>query len=221
MIDKRVASIAEALSDLRDGSVLLIGGFGAVGQPDALINGVCETAARDLTLVANNAGWSEVTGIPRLLQSGKVRRMICSYPKASPVFEELYRAGKIELELVPQGTLAERIRAAGAGIPGFYTPTSVGTRLAEGKETKEFDGKTYVLERALKADAALLEAWRADRFGNLSYRGSGRNFNPIMAMATPLSIVQAHEIVDLGGIDPNDVVTPGIFIKRVVQAPKN
>lgn len=216
MIDKRVATIAEALRDIRDGAVVMVGGFGAVGQPDALIDGLYEQGARELTLVANNAGWSRTTGIPRLLDGGRVRRIVCSFPRGSVAFEERFRAGGIELELVPQGTLVERIRAAGAGIPAFYTPTGVGTELAAGKERRSFDGHDYVLERALHADVALVSAWSGDRWGNLAYRGSGRNFNPIMATAARLTIAQVVQWVEL---DPESVGTPGIFVHRVVQAP--
>lgn len=216
MIDKRVASLAQALEGIADGSTVMIGGFGAVGQPDALVDALAELGIKGLTIVANNAGWSAETGIPRLMDLGLVRKIICSFPKGSTVFRELYLAGKIELELVPQGTLAERIRCGGAGVPAFYTPTSVGTPLADGKEHRDFDGRTYVMERALRADVALIEAWKADRWGNLSYRGSGRNFNPIMAMAATLTIAQANE-VSTDPINPEAVVTPGIFINRVVQ----
>ncbi len=219
MINKRVASIAEALADVPDGATVMIGGFGAVGQPDALVDGLAEQGARDLTVIANNAGWSVTTGIPRLMDLGRVRKIICSFPKGSEVFGSLYFGGKIELELVPQGTLVERIRAAGAGIPSFYTPTGAGTSAATGKEIREFNGRDCLLEFALEADVALCEAWRADRMGNLAYRGSGRNFNPIMAAAAKLTIVQVHNFVELGQIDPEDVITPGIFVDRVVQLP--
>lgn len=216
MIDKRVASLAQALDGIADGSTVMIGGFGAVGQPDALVDALAELGVKGLTIVANNAGWSAETGIPRLMDLGLVRKIICSFPKGSTVFRELYLSGKIELELVPQGTLVERIRCGGAGVPAFYTPTSVGTPLADGKEHRDFDGHIYVMERALHADVALIEAWKADRWGNLSYRGSGRNFNPIMAMAATLTIAQANE-VSTDPIEPDAVVTPGIFINRVVQ----
>ena len=220
MIDKRVRSIAEALEGVADGSTVLIGGFGSVGQPDALIEGLIEQGARDLVCVANNAGGGRV-GLAKLIELGRVRRMICSFPRTadSVVFEEVYRAGKIELELVPQGTLAERMRAAGAGIPAFFTATSAGTALARGKETREFEGRTYVMERALHGDLALVEAWEADRWGNLTYRSSGRNFNPVMATAAKLTVVQAQHMVELGAIDPQNVVTPGIFVDRVVHVP--
>jgi 3-oxoadipate CoA-transferase, alpha subunit len=216
MIDKWLPNLAEALSGIRDGSTVMVGGFGAVGQPDFLVNGLAEQGARDLTIIANNAGWSRTTGIPRLMDLGRVRKIICSFPKNSPAFDELFRAGKIELEIVPQGTLAERIRSAGAGIPAFYTRTGVGTLMAEGKEVRVFDGKEYLLEHALHADVALIEAWQADRWGNLTYRGSGRNFNPIMATAAKLTIAQVHEKAGLGGIEPDQVITPGIFVNRLV-----
>ena len=220
MIDKRVQSMADALDGIADGSTVLIGGFGSVGQPDALIEGLIEQGARDLVCVANNAGSGHV-GLARLMELGRVRRMICSFPRSvgSTVFEDLYRAGKIELELVPQGTLAERIRAAGAGIPAFFTATAANTLLARGKETREIGGRTYVLEEALHAQVALIEAWQADRWGNLTYRSSGRNFNPIMATAAALTVVQAHHIVDLGQLDPEAVITPGIYVDRVIYLP--
>ncbi|RKK05239.1 3-oxoacid CoA-transferase subunit A [Pseudoroseomonas wenyumeiae] len=220
MIDKRVQTVADALADTQDGACVLLGGFGAVGQADALIEGLIEQGAKDLTVVANNAG-SGRTGLARLLELGRVRRMVCSFPRSpgSSVFEELYRAGRIELEIVPQGTLAERMRAAGAGVPAFYTPTGVGTLLAEGKETREIDGRTYLLEKALHGDVALVEAWRADRWGNLTYRESARNFNPVMAMAAKLTVAQAQHIVELGDLDPEAIVTPGVFVDRVVHVP--
>lgn len=218
MIDKRF-NLADALADIKDGATVMIGGFGAVGQPDYLVNALAEQGAKDLTIVVNNAGWNRETGVPRLLDLGRVRKIVCSYPKNSPAFDDLFRVGRIELEIVPQGTLAERIRAAGAGIPAFYTATGVGTQMAEGKEERAFEGRAYLMERALAADAALIEAWRADRWGNLSYRGSGRNFNPVMATAATCTIAMVHEIVDLGGIAPDEVVTPSIFVDRLVQVP--
>ena len=217
MIDKRVASYAEAVAGIQDGSTVMVGGFGAVGQPDLLINALFAQGAKELTIIANNAGWTRGSGIPLLLDGGRVRKMICSFPKGSPAFADLYNAGKIELELVPQGTLAERIRAAGAGIPAFFTPTGVGTTVAEGKEVRTFDGRDYVMETALAADVALVEAWTADRWGNLGYRGSGRNFNPIMAMAATLTIAQAHNIEATAGLDPETVGTPGVYVQRVVR----
>ncbi|MDT7953469.1 MAG: 3-oxoacid CoA-transferase subunit A [Acetobacteraceae bacterium] len=218
MIDKRVRSIADALEGVADGSTVLIGGFGSVGQPDALIEGLVEQGARDLVCVANNAGTGH-TGLARLMELGRVRRIICTFPRSvgSTVFEELYRSGRIELELVPQGTLAERIRAAGAGIPAFFTATAAGTQLARGKETRDIRGRTYVLEEALHAELALIEAWKADRWGNLTYRSSGRNFNPIMATAAKLTVAQVHHMVELGQLDPETIVTPGIYVDRVVQ----
>jgi 3-oxoadipate CoA-transferase alpha subunit len=217
VINKWVANLAEALNGVRHGSVVMVGGFGAVGQPDFLVDGLAEQGARDLTVIANNAGWSRTTGIPRLMDQGRVRKIICSFPKNSPAFDDLFRVGKIELEIVPQGTLAERIRAAGAGVSAFYTRTGVGTLMAEGKEIRVFDGKEHLLERALHADVALIEAWRGDRWGNLSYRGSGRNFNPIMAAAAKLTVAQVHEKAELGEIEPDAVITPGIFVNRMVK----
>ena len=212
MINKIVQTMAEATADIRDNSVVLIGGFGSIGQPNALIDGLIEQGAKDLTVVANNAGVGH-TGLARLMEVGRVRKIVCSYPRTSDpvVFAGLYRAGKIELEVMPQGTMAERMRAAGAGIPAFYTPTSVGTKLAEGKEVRDFRGRKYVLEEALFGDVALIEAWQADRWGNLTYRSSARNFNPVMAMAAKLTIAQAQHIVELGALDPEHVATPGNF----------
>jgi len=220
MINKVVRDMAEAMAGVQDGSTVLVGGFGSVGQPDALIDGLIEHGAKDLTVVANNAGAGRI-GLARLLELRRVRKIICSYPRSagSVVFEELFRNHEIELEVVPQGTLAERLRAAGAGIPAFFTPTGYGTLLAKGKQTAEFNGKPCVLELALKADVALVQAELADRWGNLTFRLSGRNFNPVMATAADLTIVQANRIVDLGGIPPETVVTPGIFVNRVIQVP--
>jgi 3-oxoadipate CoA-transferase alpha subunit len=218
MIDKIVQSIADALSGVRDGATVLMGGFGAVGQPDELIEGLIEHGVKDLTVVSNNAGAGKV-GLAKLLAAGRVRKIICSFPRVagSTVFEDLYRAGKLELEIVPQGTLAERMRAAGAGIPAFYTPTAAGTKLAQGKEVRDFDGRPHVMELALKGDVALVEAWEGDRWGNLTYRESGRNFNPVMAMAAALTVAQVHHIRQLGEIAPDNVHTPGIFVNRVVR----
>src|ERR671917_454354 len=206
MINKLVQTMTEAMDGIRDGSTVLIGGFGAVGQPNALIEGLIEHGASDLVAVANNAGTGR-TGLARLMELGRVRKIICSFPRSqgSVVFEELYREGKIELEIVPQGTMAERMRAAGAGIPAFYTPTAAGTLLERGKETREFDGRRYVMERALKGDVALVEAWEADRWGNLAYRGSGANFNPVMAAAAELTVAQVQHIRELGELHPHMV----------------
>lgn len=220
MIDKTVASLAAALSGVKDGSVVLIAGFGNSGIPVELIDALIEQGAKDLTVVSNNAG-SGRTDVAKLLGTGRVRKLVCSYPRTSGsvVFEEMYSAGKLELELVPQGTLSERMRAAAAGIGGFYTPTAAGTKLAEGKETRNLDGRDYVLEKPLKGDVALVKAERADRWGNLTFRLAARNFGPTMAAAADLTVVQAREIVELGGIDPESVVTPGLFVDRVVHVP--
>ena len=218
MIDKTTGSIHEALAGLEDGAVVMIGGFGEVGSPIELIHALIERGTKNLTVINNNTGNGEV-GLAALIGNRQVRKMICSYPRSSHsrVFPELYRAGEIELELVPQGTLAERIRAGGAGIPAFYTPTSVGTPLAEGKEIREFDGRVYVLEHGLKADVALIKCEVADRVGNLTYNKTARNFSPLMCMAAKTTIVQARCLVDAGEIDPECVVTPGIFVDRVVE----
>jgi len=218
VINKIVRSIAEALEGVKDGSTVLMGGFGAVGQPDELIEGLIEQGAKDLTVVANNAGAGKV-GLAKLMEAGRVRKIICSFPRSagSTVFEELYRAGKLELEIVPQGTLAERMRAAGAGVAAFFTPTGAGTKLAQGKEVREFDGRPHIMELALKGDVALVEAWEADRWGNLTFRASGRNFNPVMATAATLTVAQVQNLRELGEIAPDSVHTPGIFVNRVVQ----
>ena len=220
MINKIVQTMAEAMAGIRDGAVVLLGGFGSIGQPNALIDGLIQHGAKDLIIVSNNAGVGRI-GLARLLELGRVRKIICSYPRSVDpvVFEELYRAGKIELEIVPQGTLAERLRAAGAGIPAFFTATGVGTKLAVGKEQREIGGRQYLLEDALAGDVALIEAWEADRWGNLTYRSSARNFNPVMAMAATLTIAQAQHIVDLGALDPEKIATPGIYVSRVLHVP--
>ena len=221
MIDKCISDPAAALAGVRDGATVMIGGFGGAGQPAALIDALIAQGARDLTIVNNNAGNGE-TGLAALLKAGRVRKIVCSFPRQadSQVFDTLYRAGKIELELVPQGNLAERIRAAGAGIGGFFTPTGYGTELAEGKETREIGGRMYVLESPLHADVALIQAERGDRWGNLVYRKTARNFGPIMATAAGLTVAAVHEIVPLGGLDPEHIVTPGIFVRRVVKVPR-
>ena len=220
MINKIVQSMAEAMAGIRDGSVVLIGGFGSIGQPNALIDGLIEQGAKDLTVVANNSGVGHV-GLAKLLETGRVRKIVCSFPRtADPVvFEKLWREGRIELEVVPQGTMAERMRAAGAGIPAFYTPTAAGTKLAEGKEEREIRGRKYILEDALPGDVALIEAWEADRWGNLTYKSSARNFNPVMATAAELTIAQTQHIVELGALDPEKIATPGIFVSRVLHVP--
>ena len=220
MINKIVQTMAEAMAGIRDGAVVLVGGFGSIGQPNALIEGLIEQGAKDLTVVANNSGVGYV-GLAALLNTGRVRKIVCSFPRtADPVvFERLWREGKIELECVPQGTMAERMRAAGAGIPAFYTPTAVGTKLAAGKEEREIHGRKYILEEALYGDVALVEAWEADRWGNLTYNSSARNFNPVMATAAALTIVQSQHIVELGALDPEKIATAGIFVDRVLHVP--
>lgn len=219
MINKVTESLAEALGDVPNGSTILVGGFGAVGQPNALIEAIIARGVTELTVVANNAGYGDV-GLARLLATGRVSKIICSFPRitGSTVFEELYKAGRIELELVPQGTLAERLRAAGAGIPAFFTPTGADTLLAKGKELREFNGRPHVLEHALHGDIALIDAWEADRWGNLTYRESARNFNPVMATAAKRTVAQAHSIVELGQLDPEKIVTQGIFVDAVIAA---
>ncbi|MFE5411080.1 3-oxoacid CoA-transferase subunit A [Microbacterium sp. NPDC056569] len=217
MIDKTVGSVEEAVAGIRDGATIMIGGFGRAGQPVELIDALIAQGATDLTIINNNAGNGDV-GLAALLAKKRVRKILCSFPRQhdSWVFDGLYRAGEIELELVPQGNLAERIRAAGAGIGAFFSPTGVGTELAEGKEIREIDGRSYALEYPIKADYALVSAYRADRWGNLVYRETARNFGPIMAAAATTTIVQVDEIMPLGSLDPEAVVTPGIFVDRVV-----
>jgi 3-oxoadipate CoA-transferase alpha subunit len=218
MINKIVPDVHAALSGVLDGATVMIGGFGTAGQPAALIDALIEQGARDLVVVNNNAGNGE-TGLAALLKAGRVRKIICSFPRQtdSQVFDGLYRAGQLELELVPQGNLAERIRAAGAGIGAFFTPTGAGTLLAQGKETREIGGRLQVLEYPIHADVALIQAERADRWGNLTYRMTARNFGPIMATAARLTIAQVSEVVELGTLDPEAVVTPGVYVQRVVR----
>jgi 3-oxoadipate CoA-transferase alpha subunit len=217
VIDKTFESLEAAVADVHDGATVMIGGFGNAGMPSALIDALIAQGARELTIVNNNAGNGD-TGLAALLKAKRVRKIICSFPRQtdSQVFDALYRAGEIELELTPQGNLAERIRAAGAGIGGFFTPTGYGTLLAEGKETRLINGRHYVLESPIHADFALIKAHRADRWGNLVYRKTARNFGPIMAMAAKCAIAQVSEVVALGELDPEAIVTPGIFVQRVV-----
>ncbi len=217
MIDKRIDSLAAAVADIPDQATVMIGGFGEAGSPIELIHALIDQGATRLTVVNNNTGSGHV-GLAALIECGRVARMICSFPRTanSTVFPDLYQRGDIELELVPQGTLAERIRAGGAGVPAFYTPTAVGTPLSEGKEVRSFEGRDYVLEFGLKADFALIKSERADRYGNLVYNKTARNFAPIMAMAAATTIVQTHRPAEVGEIDPEMVVTPGIFVERVV-----
>ncbi|PZN15720.1 MAG: 3-oxoadipate CoA-transferase [Proteobacteria bacterium] len=219
-MNKQVASVAEAVADIRDGSTVMISGFGEAGSPIELIHALIDQGARDLVVINNNAG-NGFVGLAALIAAGRVRKVICSYPRSSnsEVFQQLYKEGRIELELVPQGTLAERIRAGGAGIPAFYTPTAAGTPLAEGKEVREFNGRPHVLEYGLTADFALVKAERGDRLGNLVYNKTARNFGPIMCMAAKTTIVQVRHFVAAGEIDPEVVVTPGIFVDRVVHVP--
>ena len=221
MIDKRFETPAAALADVPDGATIMIGGFGTAGLPDELIDALIAQGARDLVIVNNNAGNGD-TGLAALLAAGRVRRIICSFPRQADSwhFDRLYRAGRIELELVPQGNLAERIRAAGAGIGGFFTPTGYGTELAKGKETRLIDGRWHVLETPIHADFALIKAERGDRWGNLTYRKTARNFGPIMAMAARTTVATVHELVALGALDPEAVVTPGLFVQRVVAVPR-
>ena len=223
MINKITRSISEALVDVKDGATVLIGGFGTAGIPNELIDGLIEHGARDLTVVNNNAGNAEA-GLAALLKAGRVRRIICSFPRQadSHIFDGLYRSGKLELELVPQGNLAERIRAAGAGIGAFFSPTGYGTELARHadgrpKETREIDGKHYVLETPIHGDVALIKAEKGDRWGNLVYRKAARNFGPVMATAARTTVATVHELVELGELDPEHIVTPGIFVRHVVK----
>jgi 3-oxoadipate CoA-transferase alpha subunit len=218
MINKIANSVAEALAGVPDGATVMVGGFGTAGIPNELIEGLIEQGARDLTLVNNNAGNGEA-GLAALLRAGRVRKVICSFPRQadSHVFDSLYRSGEVELELVPQGNLAERIRAAGAGIGAFFCPTAYGTELSRGKETREINGRHYVLEYPIHADLALIKAERGDRWGNLTYRKAARNFGPVMAMAARKTVASVHEIVELGALDPEHIVTPGIFVKQVVR----
>lgn len=223
MIDKIAASVAEALSGVQDGATVLIGGFGTAGLPNELIDGLIEQGARELTIVCNNAGNGD-HGIAALLKAGRVRKVICSFPRQtdSYVFDGLYRAGKVELELVPQGNLAERMRAAGAGVGAFFTPTGFGTELARNadgsaKETRRINGRDYVLEYPIHGDVALVKAERGDRWGNLTYRMAARNFGPVVAMAAKFTVATVHEIVPLGEMDPEAIVTPGIFVSKLVR----
>ena len=226
MINKIARSVAEALADVKDGATVLLGGFGTAGIPNELIDGLIAQGAKDLTVVNNNAGNGE-TGLAALLMTGRVRKIICSFPRQadSQVFDGLYRSGKLELELVPQGNLAERIRAAGAGVGAFFSPTGYGTDLAKNadgtmKETREINGKHYVLEMPIHGDVALIKAEQGDRWGNLTYRMAARNFGPVMATAAKKTVATVHEIVELGGLDPESVITPGIFVHQIVKIPR-
>lgn len=218
MINKISDSVAQALAGVKDGATVLIGGFGTAGIPDVLIDGLLEQGARELTVVNNNAGNADY-GVAALLKAGRVRKVICSFPRQvdSYVFDDLYRSGKLELELVPQGNLAERIRAAGAGIGAFFCPTAYGTELAAGKETRDINGKQYVLEYPIYGDVALIKAEQGDRWGNLTYRKAARNFGPVMATAAKTTVATVHEVVELGALDPEAIVTPGIYVSHVVK----
>ncbi len=222
MIDKFVRSMAEAMNGIKDGSTVLVAGFGDVGAPNALVDGLIEQGATNLTIVINSAGRNHVPGQPakgvaKLVELGRVRRIIASFIRAQSIAGLAVRDGRVIGEVIPQGTLAERMRAAGAGIPAFFTPTGANTVVAEGKEVREYEGRTCILEHALHGDVALVEAWMADRWGNLIYRDASRNFNPVMAMAGRLTIVQTHHVCDLGQLPANEIVTPGIFVDRVLH----
>jgi 3-oxoadipate CoA-transferase, alpha subunit len=218
MIDKFVRSVAEAMAGIKDGATVLIAGFAQVGEPRALIDGLIEQGARDLVVVHNTAGRGR-EGVARLIGEGRVRKVVCSFARSrgSVIFEEVFARGGIELEILPQGTMAERIRAGAAGIPAFYTATGAGTKLAQNKEARVFDGREYIMEHWIRGDVALIEAWRADRWGNLVYREAGRNFNPVMAAAAELTIVQTQHLAELGELSPEEVATPGIYVNRVVH----
>ncbi len=222
MINKIVQSAARALEDVRDGAVVMIGGFGTAGLPDELTQALIDQGARALTVINNNAGNGD-SGLAALIAKGRVRKIICSYPRQADSwhFDKAWRAGQIELELLPQGNLSERIRAAGAGLGGFFTPTGYGTALAEGKETRVIDGRGHIFESPLHADFALIKAERGDRWGNLTYRKTARNFGPVMAMAAKVTVASVHEIVELGALDPEAVITPGVFVRRVVLVPRS
>ncbi|MFZ2738619.1 MAG: 3-oxoacid CoA-transferase subunit A [Burkholderiaceae bacterium] len=221
MINKQADSVAQALASIQDGSTVMIGGFGTAGIPNELIDGLIAQGARDLVVVNNNAGNAE-QGLAALLKTGRVRKIICSFPRQtdSYIFDGLYRSGKLELELVAQGNLSERIRAAGAGIGAFFTPTGAGTDLAKGKEERIINGRAYVLEYPIHGDVALIKAERGDRWGNLTYRMSARNFGPVMAAACEKTIATVHEIVELGELDPELVVTPGIYVHSIIKVPR-
>jgi 3-oxoadipate CoA-transferase alpha subunit len=220
VIDKRIKTVEDAVADVADGATVLIGGFGEAGSPIELVHALLDQGARDLIVVSNNSGNGHV-GLAALIEAGRVAKIVCSFPRSSNsvVFDELYKAGRIELELVPQGTLAERIRAGGAGIPAFYTRASAGTPLEDGKEIREFDGQPHVMEQAITGDIALVKAHKADRWGNLVYNKTARNFGPIMCMAARCAIVQVREVVELGTLDPEAIITPTIFTNRIVAVP--
>jgi len=216
-VNKVFPNADAAIADLPDGATILVGGFGLCGIPENLIEAVRRKGTRNITVISNNAG-VDTFGLGRLLETRQIRKVIGTYVGENKLLEDLALRGEVELELVPQGTFSERIRAGGAGIAGFYTPTGVGTLVAEGKEVREFDGRPHLLERGLKADFAFVKAWKGDRWGNLVYRKTARNFNPVMATAAAVTIAEVEELVELGGLDPNCVVTPGVYVKRIFQA---
>ena len=215
-MNKVLSSVDEAVRDITDGATLMVGGFGLCGVPESLIEALARKGVKNLTTISNNAGVDDY-GLGRLLYNGQIKKHIGSYVGENKAFEQMVLTGKVQLELNPQGTLAERIRAAGAGIPAFFTPTGVGTMVAEGKEVREFEGRPYLMERALHADFALIRAWKTDRWGNLVFRKTTRNFNPMMAMAARITIVEAEHIVETGEIDPDQVHVPSIYVNRIVQ----
>jgi 3-oxoacid CoA-transferase subunit A len=217
-MNKVVANAREAIADVKDGASILAGGFGLCGVPENLIQALAEKGVRNLTVISNNAG-IDGAGLGVLLKAGQIRKMVSSYVGENKEFERQYLSGQLEVELTPQGTLSERIRAGGAGIPAFFTPTGVGTPIAEGKETREYDGRTYVLERAITADFAIVKAWKGDTHGNLVYRYTARNFNPMMATAGRITIAEVEELVEPGELDPDLVHTPGVFVQRILQGP--
>jgi 3-oxoacid CoA-transferase subunit A len=216
-MNKVVASADEAVRDIQDGATIMVGGFGLCGIPEDLIEALVRKGVKNLTTISNNAG-VDTFGLGKLLHTGQIRKHIGSYVGENKVFEQMVLTGKVELELTPQGTLAERIRAGGAGIPAFFTPTGAGTMVAEGKEMREFDGRQYIMEKALKADFALVRAWKADRWGNLMFRKTARNFNPVMATAAKVTIAEVEEIVDTGALNPDGIHVPSVYVKRVVLA---
>ena len=217
-MNKILPNAEAAVADIFDGATIMVGGFGLSGIPENLIEAVVAKGARNLTVISNNAGLEGI-GVGRWLENGQIKKIIGSYVGDNKLYEELVRMGKLEADLIPQGSLSERIRAGGAGIPAFYTPTGVGTVVAEGKEVREFNGRPYLLEHALKADFALIKAWRGDRWGNLVYRKTTRNFNPMMATAARITIAEVEQIVELGALDPEAIVTPGIYVQRIIQGP--
>jgi 3-oxoacid CoA-transferase subunit A len=218
-VNKVVGSAKEALSDVHDGATIMFGGFGLCGIPENLIFALRDKGVKNLTCISNNAGVADF-GLGLVMKNGQIKKMIASYVGENEIFEKLFLSGALEVELCPQGTLSERIRAAGAGIPAFFTPTGVGTLVAQGKEEREIDGRKYILEKALKADFAFVKAWKGDKYGNLVYRRSTRNFNPMMATAAKITIAEVEELVEVGDLDPDQIHTPGVYVKRIIQGPR-